>query len=162
MVYIGIDPGLAGGIGVLRKEPIAYPYNSTTLIRILKELKEDNESIKVYVEEVHSMPNQGVKSMFTFGKGFGMILGILEALEVSYELVKPQTWKSYVHVTSDKKTSIIKAQKLFPNTSLLPTPRCRVPADGLAEALLIAYYGKESSQSFGKTKKSRRNFNENW
>ena len=91
-----------------------------------------------------------------------MILGILEALEVSYELVKPQTWKSYVHVTSDKKTSIIKAQKLFPNTSLLPTPRCRVPADGLAEALLIAYYGKESSQSFGQTKKSRRNFNENW
>lgn len=156
MVYIGIDPGLAGGIGVLGHKPVAYPYTSQTLIRILKELREENESVKVYVEEVHSMPQQGVKSMFTFGKGFGMILGILEALEFKYELVKPQTWKAFVHVTADKKTSVAKAQKLFPETSLLPTPRCRVPADGLAEALLIAYYGKQSHQSFDNNLSSRR------
>lgn len=165
MIYVGIDPGLSGGIGVVGAEPIAYPYTSKNLITLLKKLRYDNQSVKVYVEEVHSMPQQGVKSMFTFGKGFGTILGILEALEFKYELVKPQTWKTHVGVTADKRTSVKRAQELFPDVSLLPTPRCRVPADGMAEALLIAYYGKEVSQSFytpNNSKSRRVSKYENW
>ena len=162
MIYVGIDPGLAGGIGIIGSEVNAYAYSSQKLIEILKKLKEENESVEVFVEEVHSMPQQGVKSMFTFGKGFGTILGILEALDFKYELIKPQTWKAQMHVTSDKKTSIEKAQKLFPNVSLLPTPRCRVPADGLAEALLIAYYGKQKAESFSFKQKGGKNKYENW
>ena len=162
MVYVGIDPGIAGGIALIGTETNTYLYTSQKLITILKKLKDDDESVKVFVEEVHSMPQQGVKSMFTFGKGFGTILGILEALDFKYELVKPQTWKAYVKVTADKKTSIAKAQQLFPDVSLLPTPRCRVPADGLAEALLIAYYGKHSSESFGTKSERRQSKYENW
>lgn len=167
MIYVGIDPGIAGGIGILSDVATAYKYTSKTLIDVLKKLIETNESVKVYVEQVHSMPQQGVKSMFTFGMGYGQILGILEAMGFEYNLVKPQTWKSHVGVTADKKTSIAKAQKLFPDTSLLPTKRCRVPADGLAEALLIAYYGKQQSTGFSdkfkpsKSKRSRKN-EENW
>ena len=165
MVYIGIDPGQTGGIATLDDTVSTVRYTSANLIGILKKLKAENKSIKVYVEEVHSMPHQGVRSMFTFGNGYGQILGILEALEVKYELVTPNCWKKYVGVTHDKKTSIVKAQKLFPDVSLLPTSKCRVPDDGLAEALLIAYYGKDSSQSFGgfKTKfKKVGKKNENW
>lgn len=161
MIYIGIDPGQAGGIAVLGKEIIAYKYHSNTLIDLLKKLKEAKESVKVYVEEVHSMPQQGVVSTFTFGKGFGIILGILEALEINYELVKPQAWKKFVNVTADKKTSIERAQQLFPKVSLLPTPRSRVPADGLAEALLIAYYGKQKHQSFNTSGRRNKRY-ENW
>lgn len=149
MIYIGIDPGINGGIAVIRdSDAVAYSYTSSKLINILRDVKETNESLKVFVEEVHSMPAQGVASTFTFGKGFGIILGILEAYEVPYDLVKPQTWKKFMGVTHDKQTSIRKAQKLFPDVSLLATPRCRVLHDGMAEALLIAYYGKNVNKYF--------------
>jgi hypothetical protein len=41
-----------------------------------------------------------------------------------------------------KQRSVIAAQRLFPNVSLLPTPRCKKPSDGIADALLIAEWGR--------------------
>lgn len=38
--------------------------------------------------------------------------------------------------------SIKKAQELFPDVSLLASDRCKRPHDGLADALLIAEYGR--------------------
>lgn len=145
MIYMGIDPGQTGGIAIindLNKHSVAYPYSSTKLIEICEEFKDNKNKVKVFVEKVHAMPHQGVTSMFNFGMGYGRILGILEAFNFTYSLVTPQSWKKYVGVAADKQTSIRKAQYLFPNVSLLPTKRCRVPNDGMAEALLIAYYGK--------------------
>lgn len=147
VVFVGIDPGQSGGIAVINNDIIdVYPYTSAKLIEVCKCLVDNNYNVLIAVEKVHAMPKQGVSSMFNFGMGFGKILGILEALNLSYELVTPQTWKKYVGVTHDKKTSIRKAQYLFPEVSLLPTARCRVPNDGMAEALLIAYYIKSIHQ----------------
>lgn len=148
MQYIGIDPGQEGGIGIIYEDntAIAYKYTSDKLIEITKHIKEHKLDVCVYVEEVHSMPQQGVRSMFTFGCGFGKILGILEALNVEYQLVPAHRWKKYIGVTADKSTSIQKCKDLFPDTSLLPTSKCRKPSDGLAEALLIAEYGKRVSR----------------
>ncbi len=142
MIYIGIDPGLSGGIGVIYPDntAISYMYKSSKLIEVIKSLVD--EDVYITVEQVHAMPHQGVTSMFTFGTGYGTILGIIEALGREYHLVNPQTWKKLIGVTFDKSTSIRKAQKLFPNVSLLPTPRCRKPSDGMAESLLIAEYGR--------------------
>lgn len=145
MIYIGIDPGKTGGIAVIEDvntNAIAYPYSPEKLIDLCSTYATNKSSIAVFVEKVHAMPNQGVTSMFNFGKGYGEILGILKAFKLSYELVTPQAWKKYVGVTSKKSTSIEKAKYLFPDVSLLPTKRSRVPNDGMAEALLIAYYGK--------------------
>lgn len=88
------------------------------------------------------MPGQGVVSMFNFGKGFGWILGTLEAYSVSYELIRPQKWKKEFSVTSDKNTSIEVCKRLFPHVSLLPTERCKKDNDGMAEALLLAEYAR--------------------
>lgn len=142
MIYMGIDPGKSGGIGIIDNTVVAYPYSSEKLIDLCRTYAINNSSIAIFVEKVHAMPGQGVTSMFNFGMGYGKILGILEAFEMPYELITPQSWKKYVGVTSDKMTSIRKAQYLFPDVSLLPTKRSRVPNDGMAEALLIAYYGK--------------------
>lgn len=146
MIYVGIDPGLAGGIGVIRGDSDikAMKYEPKTLIELLKQFADDSH-VQFFVEHVHAMPKQGVTSTFNFGMGFGRILGILEAFNRDYILVKPQTWKRAMGVTADKQTSIRKSQELFPQVSLLPTPRCRVPSDGLAEALLIAEYGRRST-----------------
>jgi len=55
---------------------------------------------KVMIELVHSMPRQGVKSMFTFGEKLGWIQGFLDALEVNYTMVKPQQWQKLLKVSS--------------------------------------------------------------
>ena len=47
-----------------------------------------------------------------------------------------------MEVTSDKNTSIDLCKRLFPDINLLATPRSRKPHDGMAEALLIAEYGR--------------------
>lgn len=88
------------------------------------------------------MPGQGVTSMFNFGKGFGWILGTLEAYSVPYELIRPQKWKKEFSVTSDKNTSINVCKRLFPQVSLLPSEKCRKDNDGMAEALLLAEYAR--------------------
>lgn len=148
MIFGGIDPGMTGGIALICPDNSVQvrPYTSTNLIDICKCLVDTAYSVLIAVEKVHAMPKQGVSSTFNFGMGFGRILGILEALQIPHELVTPQTWKKYVGVTHDKKTSIRKAQYLYPDVCLLPTSRCRVPSDGMAEALLIAHYLKQTHQ----------------
>lgn len=146
MVYVGIDPGLAGGIGVIRTDSdiTAMKYTTQNLISLLKQFADETQ-VQFFVEHVHAMPKQGVTSTFNFGMGFGQILGILEAFDRKYTLVKPSVWKRVMGVTADKQTSIRKCGQLFPEVSLLPTSRCRVPSDGLAEALLIAEYGRRTA-----------------
>ena len=88
------------------------------------------------------MPGQGVVSMFNFGHNLGYIEGLLQAFDIPYQLVPPQTWKKEFCVTSDKNTSIEVCRKLFPHVSLLPTSRSRKPSDGMAEAMLMAEYAR--------------------
>lgn len=97
---------------------------------------------RAYVEKVGAMPGQGVTSMFHFGKSAGYIEGVLKAKNIPFELVSPQKWKKKYELHSDKEQSIAKCKELFPDINLLRTPRCKKESDGMAEALLIANYGK--------------------
>ena len=73
---------------------------------------------------------------------FGFIQGVLKAYGIPYELVTPQKWKKEFSCTSDKNTSIEVCKRLFPNVNLKATDRCKKYHDGMAEALLIAEYGR--------------------
>lgn len=141
MIYIGIDPGNDGGIGVINtisERTEAIPYSDDALIRELFQVGRQ----RVIVEEVHSMPKQGVKSTFAFGVNYGRILGILKALKVSYETVSPRVWKKEFGCTSDKKTSIDVCHSLFPLVDLKRTEKCKKDHDGMAEAMLLAEYAR--------------------
>ena len=141
MVYIGIDPGARGGIGILNGDNVqVVPYSNQALIEFCQ-LYQD--IALVTVEKVHAMPGQGVTSMFTFGRNYGYIVGVLEAFQMQYTLIDPRTWKNYFGITADKRSSIYKCQELYPGVNLLPTPRCKKESDGMAEALLIARWGLE-------------------
>lgn len=148
MIYIGVDPGKNGGIGIIRVEnnqPVSesvYVFDENTLVNILNELKDNSYCCKCVVEHVHAMPKQGVSSTFNFGMNFGFIQGVLKAYCIPYELVAPQKWKKEFSCTSDKNTSIEVCKRLFPGVNLKATERCRKDHDGMAEALLIAEYGR--------------------
>lgn len=144
MIFIGIDPGKNGGIALISSKKsfvYALPYSNDSLLLWLRGAKNTSECI-AYVETVHAMPGQGVTSMFNFGKNYGYILGVLGAYHIHIVDVTPQKWKKYMEVTSDKNTSIDLCKRLFPDINLLATPRSKKPHDGMAEALLIAEYGR--------------------
>ena len=107
---IAIDPGLSGAIALLSdpdtvekiwdmpvmeathgKGNIVNPY---LLADILKEAIELGAK-DVYIEQVSSMPNQGVASTFKFGVGFGVLQGVVACLDLPILLVTPQKWKGY-------------------------------------------------------------------
>ena len=140
--YIGIDPGNSGGIAYLVNKEIVcikFPKDLKDLISILKSLKKKYRCY-AYMELVHSFPNQGVKSTFTFGENFGKWKGILETVGIDYKLIPPRVWMSYYGERPKEKQERKKylkliAKKLYSNTHITLYT---------ADAVLIANYLKET------------------
>lgn len=146
-VFIGIDPGKKGGIAYIDTEnnipPFSgtVPYDDKSLIDLCRYFS-GTEGVICCLEKVGAMPGQGVVSMFSFGQSVGYIKGVLEAFRIPYQEITPQKWKREFGLTSDKAKSAEICGRLFPDVSLLATPRCKKPHDGMAEALLMAEYAR--------------------
>ena len=152
--YIGIDPGLSGAVAVIngtdslqlfdmptmtveRNGKAKRQVSATELAEILYTMK--TESCHVFVERVSAMAGQGVTSVFSFGRSFGMIEGILAALHMPVTYVAPATWVKGVKRGAGKDASRQRAMELFPNNQ---ADFKRVKDDGRSDASLIAYWGK--------------------
>src|SRR5690606_25246476 len=93
------------------------------------------------IESVGSRPGQGVASTFKFGTAYGVVQGVIGALQIPVEFVSPQRWKKHFRLSGDKEQARAKAQQLF------PTCAAAFNLDkhhGRAEAALIARYGFET------------------
>ena len=158
---VGIDPGLAGGIAILNNgqatvQPMPVLPNPngrgnsidarrvTDLLRQI--MAQDPAPPLVVLERQQPMPRQGVTSTFATGLGQGLLLGICCGLGVPVEIVQAQRWQKVMFAgrprQDSKAASIQRCQELFPSVSLLATPRCKRPHDGMADALMIAEYGR--------------------
>lgn len=151
-IYIGIDPGFKGAVGIIESDGsvriVDTPsgiigkskreYFIPKMVEILAPYVVD---AYVAIEKVHAMPRQGVASAFTFGKGFGLWLGILGSLAIPYDEVTPQRWQGVMldGMQKGKDSSRMRAMALWPQF----TDRLnRKSNDGRAEALLIAEWRK--------------------
>jgi hypothetical protein len=87
-----------------------------------------------YIEQVHSSPQMGVKSAFTFGNGFGHLEMALTAAGIPFTRVRPQVWQKELGCLTkgDKNITKRKAQELFPSIKA---------THATSDALLIAHYG---------------------
>lgn len=164
MTFIGIDPGKQGVVAIYPEDSIEdiillscpiiemgkgskADYVEKEMVALLKDLV-FKIGVFCVLEKVHSMPGQGVSSMFSMGEGLGIWRGILAAVGYPYELVTPQRWRK--ELTADisgddvKAKSIIAAKRLFPNVSLKRTSRCKKDDDNFADALLLAEYARRS------------------
>jgi crossover junction endodeoxyribonuclease RuvC len=155
--FAGIDPGKDGAVAIIsssgRVTIVDTPtvstgkgsrqaYDESAMAKILFRAVEENGGCVFALEQVHSMPGQGVSSMFSMGEGFGLWKGILAALRVPWTLVTPQRWKGALMdgQAKEKAASALVAGRLFPAVAgELAGPRGRV-LDGRADALLIAEY----------------------
>lgn len=144
MIYIGIDPGKSGGIAYFKGDSmkaIRYPKEIDELVFLLQKLQYSRGCVGI-MERVHSFPNQGVKSTFTFGENFGTWKGLLAATEIKYELIQPKKWMSYYGELPKEKTkrkNRLKdiAKKLYPNLKVTLYT---------ADAILLAHYLKENNE----------------
>ena len=154
--YIGIDPGLNGAMAVIGSTHYVVVdtptfkvksgkktkncYNEQLLVGMLESF--DPKHTHIAIEKVHSMPGQGVASMFSMGEGYGLWRGIITALKFPYTLVTPQAWKKEMMagMSKEKAASCVRAQQLFPEADVFG-PKGG-PKDGRGDALLIAEYIK--------------------
>jgi len=154
MIFIGIDPGKSGGIASIVCGAAGVSIMDDSIQGILQTIQQilryqdSMDRVHVFLEKGQTMPQNGGVHSYNYGHHNGSIEGILVALKLPYTLIKPQTWMKVMHVGTDskletKERSVQACRRIFPDLNLTP-PRCRKPHDGMAEALLIAEYGRRS------------------
>jgi len=137
--FMGIDPGKSGGIALISPEGDRYlawkiPQTERDLWDLFSKIKEQTKF--ALIEHVHSTPQMGVRSAFTFGQGYGTLRGLLIASEIPFDEVRPLKWMTHHRCKTggDKNVSKRKAQQLFPKLKI---------THAIADALLIAEYCRQ-------------------
>jgi Holliday junction resolvasome RuvABC endonuclease subunit len=137
MNFIGIDPGVAGGIAIIRKHDAGIEIETFKLKdateRDVWDFIAGNDPGFAIIEAVHSSPQMGVVSAFTFGRSFGLLRGLLIAAGIPFETARPQAWQKAMGCLSkgDKNVTKAKAQELHPSVKI---------THANADALLLANY----------------------
>lgn len=153
-MILGIDPGLTGALALFNPDTGALEVHDVPTHKLMRGGKAKGEvdvyalanlldllasDVKVaWIEQVHSLPGQGVSSVFSFGKTTGILIGTVAAHFVRIEQVPPAVWKRVLKVPAAKDGARARASQVFPRFAHL---WARAKDDGRAEASLIAYYG---------------------
>lgn len=146
-IYIGLDPGKKGAMAIMgysnttgeRYMMKIIPFDPQEYIKTLKQFN----GATVCIEQVHSLPREGVKSVWSFGQTYGWLLGVLDAVGLSYQTVPPNLWKKdFSLLRTEKKQSIEVCKRLFPGIELKRTDRSRNDDDNMADAALICEYAR--------------------
>jgi len=151
-MIIGFDIGQKGGIAILDKKITVQPMplldkKTIDWSRVSYILEDANPELVVF-ESVYPPPN--LTASMNLGKQAGIIEGMCIYGGISYVIARPQVWKARVLKglawKKNKKMSIQYVQGKYPDLSLLPTDRCKVPSDGMADAVCLAEYGKQEQR----------------
>lgn len=152
---VGIDPGqsgalvyLAAGVGggpefLCHKMPLTEK-DVWDLVKLFADCcRAEGKPPTAVIENVHSSPQMGVSSAFTFGNGLGGVRMALIGNGFVIHTVTPQTWKRAMRCQSPKPTALGKkdmtvirarAQETYPNVEI---------TNWNADALMIAAYGAQ-------------------
>lgn len=144
-VVVGVDPGKAGALAVLRADgglidvadmPVTVEVSAALLHELLVEWDATLGGIgTVVVEEVAAFPKNGSVGNFKLGMAFGTVLGA--AARWPIVRTRPAAWKKALGLTSDKDLSRRRAIELWPASA---GSFARKKDDGRAEAALLAHW----------------------
>ena len=149
-MHVGIDPGKSGSVCFLDVDTETFKIIPTPIIKLDKReydipemraiVEKMVEDCKICViEKSQAMPGQGVSSMFSIGKGYGIWLGLLVAHGIPFIEVHPKTWTKKMFFGQGgegKERNYMKARQLFPNWQ----PKHKYERE-YADSLLLASYG---------------------
>jgi len=142
MLYIGIDPGVNGGIAWMQsgEDPAAaavkMPGTIKDLRTVIADLHSSNMVCSCALEKVASRPGQGAKSTFTFGRVYGQAETAIVCHGIALERVSAAKWQKFFGLITGKDVSRTKkknqhkalAQELWPDLKI---------THATADALLI-------------------------
>lgn len=168
--FVGIDPGMTGAMAVIRRDKkikalaVEMPLDAKRkevnpigikmfLISTCGVALNEREfvicgSTVIILEKSQPMPKQGVTTMFHYGKTYGKIVSTLELMDIMKRVIeiRPAAWKKEFELNSNKQKSVRLAEKLFPEfkgqLKLIGPKGGIILKDGIAEALLMAEYGR--------------------
>ena len=140
MIVASIDIGAKGCMTIFNRNTYidSIPYNN--IITWFNELKfYEPERINIIIEDVHSMPKQGVKSMFNFGRKKGEVEAMCYILNIKPIWIIPQQWKKHFNLINEPKNKSCEVAN-----KLEPTIKCFGSRggclDGVADSYLIGKY----------------------
>lgn len=128
-VYIGIDPGKAGGIAVIDSETVTLykmPPTEHGVVTLFESFKAYRKK-HALIEKVGSVPGNSARSMFTFGRGVGVLHATLISTRIPFEEIIPTGWMRGLSIRRKRKTETkpqwkqhLKsvAEKMFPEEKL--------------------------------------------
>ena len=145
MKYIGIDPGKSGSVTVIEGESlrvtatpvIGKEYNVRQMFTLLD--AEKNNAVAI-LERAQAMPRQGVVSMFEFGRGYGIWIGLLSALNLPFRIVHSRVWTRMLLMGAPgegKERAFFVARNLFPQWN----PKLKKEYQ-FCDSILLAEYGR--------------------
>lgn len=140
-VWVGIDPGATGAIAVLQANNLTITTlkDEREALDELRRISKLPGQVFVLLEEVHSMPRQGVVSSFTFGRNFGVVIGMVMACDLSLQLMRPQRWLKELGIRPRKKTeSKTEWKKFLAATAKRMYPKFQSINQQNADSVLIA------------------------
>lgn len=158
---LGCDPGQTGCIALLADgEPAGFldmptmprraggqEVNAAALAEGLREHLAAHAGAHVFavLEQVGSMPRQGLASTFRFGQSDGVLRGVLGALGIGYMEVSPVKWKNHYGLRGQEKDAArALAIRRFPSVAL---QLARKKDQGRADAILLALWGASTEQA---------------
>lgn len=169
MIILGIDVGVTGAVAVCQGQSLVKLMDLPTkenghgkvkrkidgrqlAVDLFHALDKKESVIKAYMEHQRGMPDQGSATVFSLGHSFGVIEGVLAAMNIPVVLIDPRRWKDYYGLSNPnldhrqkKRGALLLARKHFPGAELhLHKHHNR------AEALLIALYGRHLAVHGGK------------
>lgn len=149
-MFLGIDPGLSGALAFLYASspdrvsvydmPVVGGEVDGAALAVL--IRKYAPAVAV-LEQVASRPGQGVSSMFKFGASYGVVKGVLAALEVPRHDATPGTLRKHFRIPggdAGKEAARALAVKTFPFSA---NHFARKKDHGRADAAIFALYGLE-------------------
>lgn len=124
--FVSIDPGFGGGFAFFNSKgkllgcvPMPTEKIENTNSRTKTKIDIERAFITLgafdcsfaILELVSARPHQGIAGMFAFGRGYGVIEGLLTALDVPTYYVHPVVWKRHHDLLKKEKKAAVEIVK---------------------------------------------------
>jgi Holliday junction resolvasome RuvABC endonuclease subunit len=161
--YLGIDPGISGGLVVISGDEIRCKLAMPTLSfktvdgktkteidrgGVLSFLSTIPPHTHVAIEEVQAYRKQNITATCTTCRNYGMLLMALTVAHMYITEVPSDVWQKHFGIVSAKKAGGKTTKKqafdivhmIYPNVNFRTSERAHKPHDGMVDACLIAKY----------------------
>ena len=144
--YVGIDPGVGGGIAVIngKGQMKAYkcPSSSEDMALLFQVIigRTAPDNIRLVMERVWARPTNAVRAAFTYGVNYGQWLGIAASHEVKMNTTLPLKWIQWIGCPKALKRDVRKRWLKEKAKELYDIKGITLKT---SDAILITHYAKE-------------------